>query len=204
MSTLISPSSPAWRSRPLVTAKFLASISAAAGITSFWVKSIAVLAICRCSSVRSSGVNTSCGSRSSVRKLPPLTRFAIICMLLVAICISSVQILEDSRGPHAASHAHRHNSILGAPTYHLLKQSGGEFGPRASQWVPQCNRAAVHVDALRRQPQRPDHGQRLAREGFVEFNKLDLVQVQARQFQRLGYGVHRTDPRSEEHTSELQ
>src|ERR1035438_5364837 len=124
MSTLISPSSPAWRSRPLVTAKFLASISAAAGITSFWVKSIAVLAICRCSSVRSSGVNTSCGSRSSVRKLPPLTRFAIICMLLVAICISSVQILEDSRGPHAASHAHRHNSILGAPTYHLLKQSG--------------------------------------------------------------------------------
>ena len=34
MSTLISPSSPALRSRPLVTAKFLASISAAAGITS--------------------------------------------------------------------------------------------------------------------------------------------------------------------------
>src|ERR1035441_10777309 len=85
MSTHISPSSPALRSRALVTAKFLASISAAAGITSFWVKSIAVLAICRCSSERSSGVNTSCGSSNSVRKLPPLTRFAIACTLLVAI-----------------------------------------------------------------------------------------------------------------------
>src|ERR1039458_316952 len=37
MSTHIRPSSPALRSRPLVTTKFLASISAAAGITSFWV-----------------------------------------------------------------------------------------------------------------------------------------------------------------------
>ena len=45
----------------MVTAKFLASISAAAGITSLVVNSTAVLAICRCSSEKSSGVNMSCG-----------------------------------------------------------------------------------------------------------------------------------------------
>src|SRR5580698_10733442 len=78
MSTLIKPSSPALRRRLRVTAKFLASISAAAGITSFVVNSMTVLAICRCSSEKSSGVNISCGSRSSMRKLPPLIRCATV------------------------------------------------------------------------------------------------------------------------------
>src|ERR1019366_766805 len=167
MSTAISPSSPALRSRPLVTSKFLASISAAAGITSFWVKSIAVLAICRCSSERSSGVNTSCGSRSSVRKLPPLTRFAITGTLVVAIVDSSVcplwllvQIFEDPRGAHAAPHAHRHHTVPGLPPFQFLQQPGGQFGPGAAQWMPQRNRAAVDVHAVHIEPQGLDYGER--------------------------------------------
>src|ERR1017187_9512415 len=168
MSTHIRPSSPALRSRALVTAKFLASISAAAGITSFWVKSIAVLAICRCSSERSSGVNTSCGSRSSVRKLPPFTRFAIACTLLVAIYVPScwllVQVFEDSRGAHAAPHAHRHNAVAGLPPFQFLEQTGGELGPGAAQRMPQGNGAAVDVHAVRREAQGLHHGQRLGGE----------------------------------------
>src|SRR5579883_92736 len=84
-STLNSPSSPALRSNDRVTAKFLASISAAAGITSLVVNSTAVLAICRCSSVKSSGVKISSGRRSSIRKLPPLARIAVTAGLVVAI-----------------------------------------------------------------------------------------------------------------------
>jgi hypothetical protein len=53
-----------------------------------------VLAICRCSSEKSSGVNISCGWRSSVRKLPPLTRFAVTTALVVATSLSPlIQIL---------------------------------------------------------------------------------------------------------------
>src|SRR5471030_1247371 len=50
-STPIKPNSPALRNNLLVTSKFLASISRAAGITSLVVNPTVVLAICRCSSV---------------------------------------------------------------------------------------------------------------------------------------------------------
>src|SRR6476646_1454930 len=186
MSTLINPSSPALRKSSLVTAKFLASISAAAGITSFWVKSIAVFAICRCSWERSSGVNTSCGSRSSVRKLPPLTRFAITCTSLVAISVSSsVQILEDSRGAHAASHAHRHDPVFRLPPFQLLQQAGGKLRPRAAQRMPERDRAPIHIHALQRQAQSFDHCKGLCGEGFVQLKQLDLIQAQTRQLERL-------------------
>ena len=51
------------------------SNSSVAGRTSLSMNSRVVSAIIRCSSVKSSGVNTSSGVRSSIRKLPPTIIF---------------------------------------------------------------------------------------------------------------------------------
>ena len=58
ISTAMRPRSPAFLRSARVTSNFLASISAAAGRTSFVANSAAVVAICCCSSVKSSGVKT--------------------------------------------------------------------------------------------------------------------------------------------------
>src|SRR5277367_2288678 len=70
------PRSPAFFSRLRVKSKCLASISSAAGRTSFAANCAAVSAIWRCSSEKSSGVKMSEGWRSSIRKLPPVTALA--------------------------------------------------------------------------------------------------------------------------------
>src|SRR5208282_5277592 len=72
MSTELRPSSLAFLIRPRASAHSLCSSFSAAGTISLLANSSAVLAICRCSSVKSSGVKTSLGLRSSSRKLPPV------------------------------------------------------------------------------------------------------------------------------------
>ena len=89
MSTAISPSSPAFAQQGPGDGRNSSPQSAsAAGSTSFAVNSTAVLAICRCSSEKSSGVKTSCGLaffdekaaarltafRDAVRRLLPSVR----------------------------------------------------------------------------------------------------------------------------------
>ena len=99
-STAMRPSSPALRSRARVTAKFLASISAAAGSTSLVVNSSAVLAICRCSSVKSSGVKTS--SRAALLEEEAAAAPRAGRVVLVAIFLSS-RALQMSRRLDAGS-----------------------------------------------------------------------------------------------------
>ena len=65
-------------------------------------KGAAVFAICRCSSERSSRMNTSSGWRSSVKKLPPLARLdAKAVVSMVAIFLPSIRILEIPPAPPA-------------------------------------------------------------------------------------------------------
>src|SRR5208337_1135317 len=72
MSTELRPSSLAFLIRSRASAHSLCSSFSAAGTISLLANSSAVLAICRCSSVKSSGVKMSLGLRSSNRKLPPV------------------------------------------------------------------------------------------------------------------------------------
>src|ERR1019366_9502383 len=81
-----------------------------------------------------------------------------------------VEILEDTRGAHAAPHAHRHNPVFPIPPFEFLDQRGGEFRPRASQRMPQRNRTAIHIDAVRRQTQNLDHGSACA--ANASFNSI--------------------------------
>src|SRR6185437_9859790 len=71
MSMEVKPSSAALRIRSSRTPGFLFSMSSAAGSISSRANRAAVAAIWRCSSLRSSGVNTSAGVRDSSRKVPP-------------------------------------------------------------------------------------------------------------------------------------
>ena len=71
MSTAAKPSSAALRSSVSIAPGSLASMAATRGRISSRAKRAAVAAICRCSSLRSSGVKTSAGVRVSSKKLPP-------------------------------------------------------------------------------------------------------------------------------------
>ena len=70
-STAVNPSSAALRSIAAIAPGSFASIAAMRGKISSRANRSAVAAICRCSSLRSSGVKTSSGVRDSIRKLPP-------------------------------------------------------------------------------------------------------------------------------------
>ena len=71
ISTEAKPSSPALRISACSTPGCLASMAAALGKISSRANCAAVVATCRCSSFRSSGVKISAGVRVSSRKLPP-------------------------------------------------------------------------------------------------------------------------------------
>src|SRR5579884_1241035 len=192
MSAAMSPSSPALRSRARVMSKCLASISAAWGRTSLVVKSTVVLAICRCSSVKSSGVKMSSGRRSSRRKLPPRKCLAAV-VGVVAIGPFLLEVLENSGGAHAPSDAHRDHAVTGIAALHFLKDCGGDLRAGASEGMAERDSAAVDIDAVEVEAREPDHGERLDGEGFVELNDIDLVQREAGQFERLGDGVDRAN-----------
>ncbi len=70
-STAVNPSSAALRSTAAIAPGSFASIAVTRGKISSRANRSAVAAICRCSSLRSSGVKTSSGVRDSIRKLPP-------------------------------------------------------------------------------------------------------------------------------------
>src|SRR5438034_472844 len=114
------------------------------------MKSAAVSAIIRCSSVKSSGVNTSSGRRSSIRKLPPRAATTEAtsgaCALWVAIPSPFLDPLENSRGAHATAHTHGHQSVAALPALQLTQDLGGELGAGAAQGMAKGDRAAVDVD----------------------------------------------------------
>src|SRR3990172_13225890 len=71
------PIAAALRSSSTIRPSFLCSSSSARGTTSPAMNSSVVCPICRCSSLKSSGMKTSPGARSSTRKLPPRIRFSV-------------------------------------------------------------------------------------------------------------------------------
>jgi len=52
--------------------------------------------------------------------------------------------------------------------------------------MPQDNGPAIDIGAIERQAEILDYGERLAGKSFVQFDAIDIIQGQARQFERLG------------------
>ena len=90
--------------------------------------------------------------------------------------------------------AHRHQPIPAVATFQLVQNGNGEFGPGSSERMAQGNRAAVDVDPLGRQRTLADNAKRLARESFVEFNEVDVFDLEAGLLERFGNGLNRPDP----------
>src|SRR5450755_1589679 len=96
------------------------------GAISLAQKSSVVLAIARCSAVKSSGVNTSSGVVVSNRKPPP--RCLVGERVDVAIGSSLIlKIFEDGRRALAAADAHGHHAISAISALQLTQNRGGEF-----------------------------------------------------------------------------
>src|SRR5260370_20985696 len=55
------------------------------------------------------------------------------------------------------------------------------------------NRAAIHIYALRIKMALLNHRQRLRGEGFVQFNYINVGELESRQSQRLGNREHRAE-----------
>jgi hypothetical protein len=54
--------------------------------------------------------------------------------------------------------------------------------------------AAVHVQFFRRDRQVAQHGERLRRKRFVEFDEIEVVEAHARTLEQLPDGRNRSDP----------
>src|SRR5579859_5597264 len=176
----VRPSSADFRNTETATPGVCCRMSSRFGSTSLRQNSSAVRAMARCSSVKSSGVKTSSGVRSSIRNAPPL----VLGNVAAAVAIS-LHPFKDSRGALATAHAHRHHAILRIPALHLAQNGGRELRARAAQRMAERNRPAIDVDLFEIQSRAPDHRQRLHREGLVQLDQVDIVELQSRKRQRL-------------------
>src|SRR5215212_7155959 len=190
------PSSAPFRTSSRASFQSFFSNSGVRGRTSLSMNCRAVSAIMRCSSVKSSGVKTSSGVRSSIRKLPPTTIFfssatADISLLLsTAYCLQS---FKNSGGAHAAANAHRDHAVASAAAFELAQDGGGQLRARAAEGVAQGDGAAVDVDAFGVEAQRLDDGERLCGEGFVQFDDINVFELEAGDLQDLRDGVDGAD-----------
>ena len=82
-SIINSPSSPHFFIPSTTRSKFCLSISSICGTISFATNCSVVSPICRCSSVKSSGVKTSSQGVSAIRYSPPLSIFSAILVTLL-------------------------------------------------------------------------------------------------------------------------
>src|SRR6266566_814075 len=60
--------------------------------------------------------------------------------------LSPLQVLEDARGPHAATDAHGHHAVACLAPLHLVQNLDGELGTGGSHWVTKGNGPAVDID----------------------------------------------------------
>src|SRR5580658_8121749 len=105
------------------------------GTTSFCQNSSVVLAMARCSSVKSSGVKISSGALRSIRNAPPLV-FGIA-TVVVAMTYLLVQVFKNPRGALSTADAHCDHAVFYAPALHLAQNCCGQFRAGAAQRMPQ-------------------------------------------------------------------
>src|ERR1044072_1977507 len=107
------------------------------------------------------------------------------CSLLTAFTAHCLQSFKYSRGAHPAADAHRHHSVTTVATFQLAQYRSGEFCAGTTKRMPKRDCAAVHIYFVDVEAKRFDHGQRLRRKRFIEFDHIDLIKRQSGQPQSL-------------------
>ena len=100
---------------------------------------------------------------------------------------------ENSRRALAAADAHGDHAVARVAPLHFAEDGRGQFRAGAAERMAQRDGAAVDVDDFRIESGGADHGQRLRRESFVEFDDADVVQLEPGERQRFGNRHHGTD-----------
>ncbi len=90
------------------------------------------------------------------------------------------QIFENAGSALAAADAHGDHAVSRVFAMHFAQDGGGEFRAGAAQRMAERDGAAVGIHAIEIQTGLANHGQRLHREGFVQFDDADVFLLQVR------------------------
>src|SRR5213596_2213388 len=87
--------------------------------------------------------------------------------------------LDDARTAHAAADAHGHEAVALLAAAKLVEDGYGQLRARATERMAERDGAAVDVDPLARQRAFAHDGERLTSEGFVEFDQVEVFELEA-------------------------
>src|SRR3989454_7049343 len=104
-----------------------------------------------------------------------------------------LEALEDTGGAHAAADAHGDEAVAGVAALEFANDGCGELRAGAAQGMAEGHGAAIDVDALRVESRDFDDGKSLRREGFIQFNHVNLLELQSRELKSFGNGEGRAN-----------
>src|SRR5580693_3655199 len=110
----------------------------------------------------------------------------------VIVLSCSRKVFKDAGRPHAAAYAHGHEAILRVTPLHFADDRRGELRSCTPQRMTQGNRTAVGIHALRIEPCFFDYRQGLCGKGLVQFDHVDVGELEPCHLQRFGDCEHRT------------
>src|SRR5712691_3618063 len=91
-----------------------------------------------------------------------------------------LEAFEDTGGAHAAADAHGDEAVVAVAALQFAKDGCGELRTGAAQGMAEGHGAAIDVDARGVESRDFDDGKRLRGEGFVQFNHINLLELQTR------------------------
>src|SRR5579862_9808215 len=93
-------------------------------------------------------------------------------------------LLDNGRDSLANTDAHRGDAERDSAPTHLMRQRHYQPCARTSQWMPQCDRAAVYVEPLFVDLQIGVAREHLRAESFVDLEQVDVADFQSGARQR--------------------
>src|SRR4029079_7340285 len=99
--------------------------------------------------------------------------------------------LHRERDAVAASQTERRDAPREPPALQRIEQCGQHASAAGSDWMPERNRAAVHVDFLLRDPQFAKHGDHLDGKRFVDLEQVAILEFPAALLRTLATGFDR-------------
>src|SRR5690242_5947860 len=104
-----------------------------------------------------------------------------------------LNVFENPCRAHAAAHTHSHDAVASIAAFEFTDDASRELCAGAAQRVSEGDRAAVGIDLVRVQATFFDDRQRLRGEGFVEFEDVDVVELESGHLESLRNGEHRAE-----------
>src|SRR5439155_17374788 len=102
--------------------------------------------------------------------------------------------LEENGLALADSYTERRQPVVAAAAAQLVEQRDHQARPAHPQRMPDRDRAAVHVYALRIELKLANDDEALRREGLVQLDEIDVARIDARPLEQLPHRRNRPNP----------